>query len=148
MKNKEKMFPILVAVVTFIVVIAIFLIINANKKDKYSCYDSTNDITYTFETEEEMHEVCDNLNSEVEEELDKEDEFASYPIYNDLVNAEDPSFAFYPYINDDNKLSIIVAIADCDNVELAKSKARKWFSDHSYNISDYTIEYENPCITE
>lgn len=142
MKNKEKIIPIIVFLMTFIVFIITFLIINRSNKTEYSCYDYANDKTYTFKTEEEMHQVCDNLNVEEDQLLE------SYPIYNDLINTDDSSFAFYPYINSDKKLSIVIAISDCDNPTSAKAKAEKWFSNHSYNINDYTIEYEYPCDIE
>ena len=90
-----------------------------------------------------MHKVCDNLYENDEDKI-----MDTYIIYNDLIEVDDPDFAFYPYINSDNKLSIIITIANCDNPTLAKEKAEKWFSDNSYNINDYTIEYEYPCNIE
>ena len=87
-----------------------------------------------------MHKVCDSLNGTDDDAI-----MDNYAIYDDLINANDPSYAFYPYINSDKTLSIIIAIVDCNNQALAKDKAEKWFSDHSYNMGDYTIEYEYPC---
>ena len=143
MSDKYKIIPLLVFVITFVIVISIFFIINNKGKDKYSCYDSLSGKTYTFKTEEEMHEVCDKL------DLDEEDQkLESYPIYNDLIKEDNDDFAFYPYINDDDKLDIVIAISNCNNKETAKEKARKWFSEHSYYINDYNIEFEDPCDVE
>ncbi len=137
--KKDILIPIIVFIIIFILFIGIYLIIN-NKSNKYSCYDYENDITYTFKTEEEMHEVCDKFTGEKDDQL-----LNSYTIYNDLLNVDDSSFAFYPYINSNEELSIIITITDCDNPEQAKEKAINWFNNHSYNINDYTVEYEYPC---
>lgn len=142
MKNKEKIIPIAVSLIVFIVFIVTFLIINRFNKTEYSCYDYENNKTYTFKTEEEMHQVCDNLNTEEDQLLE------TYSIYNDLINTDEQRFAFYPYINSDKKLSIVIAISDCDDPISAKEQAEKWFSNHSYNINDYSVEYEYPCDIE
>ena len=142
MKNKETIIPLLIFITTFVLVIIVFFVFNNSKKNEYSCYDSENNITYSFDTEEEMHEVCDNLNS-TETEEDKI--LDSYEIYNDLLNVEEDDFAYYPYVNSDKSLTIIIAISYCNNQAAAKAHAEKWFSDHSYNINDYTVEYEYPC---
>ncbi len=143
MKNKEKIIPLLVFTMTFIIFIVVFIIVNNSNKAKYSCFDYQTNQTYTFNTEEEMHAVCDKLEGIEEDQI-----MESYPIYNDLKNVNDPDFAFYPYIDSDNNLNIIIAITNCNNPEYAKEKAKKWFSDHSYNINEYNIEYENPCDTK
>lgn len=143
MKNKEKIIPIVVFLMTFIVFIIVFVLINNVNKDKYSCYDYEKDMTYTFKTEEEMHQVCDKLNGNDDDQI-----MESYPIYDELLKVNDPDFSFYPYINDDKKLAIIIAISNCEHPAIAKEKAEQWFSDHSYNIKDYVIEYENSCIVE
>ena len=96
MKDNSKMIPIIVFTVTFIIVILLFFVFNNSKKAKYSCYDYKTDTTYTFKTEEEMHEVCDQLENNEEDQL-----LDSYTIYNDLLEVDDPDFAFYPYINND-----------------------------------------------
>ena len=140
MKEKEKIIPLVVFVLTFVIVIVIFFIINSSNKQEYSCYDYENEKTYTFESEEEMHKVCDKLNGGAEDEL-----LASYPIYEDLIDVNDSDFAFYPYINDDQELEIIIAIANCDTPDLAKKRADSWFDEHHYDINDYNVEYEYPC---
>ncbi len=140
MKDKNKIVPVVVFFITFIVFISIFFILGNSNKKVYSCYDSENDVNYTFNTEEEMHEVCDKFitNDDNDEALE------TYDIYNDLIKVNDPDFAFYPHVSD-NKLYIIISIVNCNNPYKAKEKAIKWFSDHSYNINDYNIEYEYPC---
>lgn len=144
MNNKDKIIPILVFIITFAIITSLFYIINNSKKNKYSCYDYENNINYKFSTEEEMHEVCDNLNSGEKENqiMDK------YNIYNDLKEVNDPDFAFYPYVNSDDELTIIITILECNNKTLAKQKAENWFINHSYNINDYTIEYEYACESD
>lgn len=141
MKDKEKIIPLVVFVLTFIIVIVIFTVFSNSKKQVYSCYDYENDKTYTFETEEEMHQVCDKLDGVEEDKL-----LSSNPIYEDLIATNDSDFAFYPYINDEQELVITIAISNCDTPDLAKKKAVDWFSEHSYDINDYIIEYEYPCI--
>jgi hypothetical protein len=139
MKNNNNYISIAVFVVVFLVVFGIFQLVNMNK-DKYSCFDYENNVTYTFKTEEDMHEVCDKLNGVADDNV-----MNSYSIYDELINTDDSNgFSFDPYVLDD-ELVIIVAITDCDNPELAKERARQWFKDHSYNINDFKIEYENPC---
>ena len=139
MKNNST----LVAIGVFIGVLVVFIVgyfVFKPTKKVYSCTNYETNEVYTFDSEEEMHKVCDNLSNDDDDQL-----LESYPIYKDLVNTNDSSFAFYPYINSDKKLSIIIAVTDCNNVEGAKEKVKKWFSNHSYNINDYTIEYEYPC---
>ena len=137
--NKYKLIPIIISIGIFIIFIVIYLIINTNKYN-YSCYDYENDINYTFKTEEEMHAVCDKITGEEEDKI-----MNTYPIYNDLINEDDSSYAFYPYINDNKTLSIIVTVLDCDNPTRVVDKVEKWFKNHNYNITDYNIEYEYPC---
>ena len=141
--NKNKLIPIGVFVITFIVFIVTYVMITNHNKNKYSCYDAETDTTYTFKTEEEMHQVCDNLTTDENDKI-----MDTYEIYNDLLANEDSSFSFYPYINSDKKLSIIIAISDCENPTAAKTKAENWFKSHSYDINDYTIVYEYPCNIE
>ena len=141
MKNKNNLIPIIVFVVTFVLVfLLIYLRANHANKQKYSCYDYINNVEYTFATEEEMHEVCDKLNGDEEDQL-----LATYDIYHDILEIDDPDFSLYPYINSDKELTITIAISNCDTPEAAKAKAKKWFSNHNYNIKDYNIEYEYPC---
>ncbi len=137
--KKEILIPIAVFVIVFILIIGIYLIyINLNKP-KYFCTDYSTNTYYEFDTEEEMHKVCDKFNGVEDDKI-----METYSIYNDLIEAEDPGFAFYPYISNE-KLSIIIAISDCNDQEGAKKRAIKWFSDHSYNIANYDVEYEYPC---
>ena len=132
---------ILVIIIVFILVSTIsYSLINLLNSDKYFCFDYDTDTYYSFKTEEEMHEVCDKFNG-----VEDDKKMSNYTIYDDLINANDRSFSFDPYINSNNELSIIVKIIDCNNQESAKEKAKKWFSNHSYNINDYVIEYEYPC---
>lgn len=144
MNDKYKIVPLIVFVLVFIIVIGMFYLFN-NKEDKmeYSCYDYETEKTYTFETEEEMHKVCDKLNGGEEDQL-----LSDYLIYDDIVKSNEESFAMIPYMNDDKELAIIIAISDCKNPDKAKADAKKWFSDHSYNINDYNIDYEYPCEVE
>lgn len=51
-----------------------------------------------------------------------------------------------PYINSNNNLAIIIIITDYKNPEIAKKQAKEWFINHSYNIKDYIIDFEYPCI--
>ena len=130
---------IVVFIVVFLIVVSIFSLTNSNKEE-YSCYDYGSNKTYTFKSEEEMHEVCDKLNGQTDDEI-----LNNYSIYEDLMNTDDNNgFSFDPYVSGE-QLVIIVAITDCNNPEGAKEKARQWFKNHSYNINDYVIEYENPC---
>jgi len=143
MKKKNILVPIIAFVIVFVVVIGIYLIYNYFNKAKYSCVDYSTNTYYEFKTEKEMHEVCDKFNG-----VEEDKKLEKYPIYNELIKVNDEDFAFYPYINSDDNLSITIAISNCDNPTAAKDKALKWFKDHSYNISDYNIEYESPCNYE
>ena len=140
MKKNSTMISLVVFVIAFIIIILGFVIYNSLNKKTYSCIDYSSNTTYTFDNEEEMHEVCDKFNGVEEDKI-----IDSYTIYNDLINENNDSFTLYPYVNSDKKLSIIITIIDCDNPNTAKEKAIKWFHDHSYNINDFTIEYEYPC---
>ena len=139
MKNKSTIVALIIFIVVFTVFIIGFIIYKSFFKKEYSCTDYSTNTTYTFKSEEEMHEVCDKFNG-----VEDDNTMTSYNIYNDLINTNDPDFAFYPYADGD-KLSIIIAISNCDNPNKAKEKAIAWFKNHSYNINDYTIEYEYPC---
>ena len=144
MNDKNKIIPLIVFVCVFVIVFGMFYLFgNKKTKDSYSCYDYETEKTYTFDTEEEMHQVCDNLNGGEEDKL-----LSDYLIYDDIVKSNEKGFAMIPYINDDKELSIIIAISDCKNPDKAKADAKKWFSDHSYNINDYNIDYEYPCEVE
>ena len=134
--KKQTIIYILVLVVIFIVVYSITDTLMKKNNDTYSCYDYTSDTYYTFKTEQEMHEVCDQFD---------DNNINNYTIYDELINTDDNNgYSFDPYVRD-NELVIIVAITDCTNPEQAKENARKWFSDHSYDINNFKIEYENPC---
>ena len=50
MKNKETIIPLLIFITTFVLVIIVFFVFNNSKKNEYSCYDSENNITYSFDT--------------------------------------------------------------------------------------------------
>lgn len=138
----------IIAIMVFLVVLFVFTIgysiynnrNSNNTKEEYYCTDYETNTTYTFNTLEEMHEVCDQFSG-----LEKDKKLESYSIYDDLINNNDDSFTFYPYINTDDKLSIIIVITDCYNPEMAKERAIEWFENHSYDINDYIIEYEYPC---
>jgi len=139
-KNKNRIIPIIIFVIVFVFVIGIYFLYTNINKVKYSCVDYRSNTYYEFDTEEEMHSVCDKFNGVEEDKI-----MDNYAIYKDLVKVNDSNFAFYPYINDDDTLSITISITNCNNPLLAKEKAEKWFIEHSYNIKDYIIEYEYPC---
>ncbi len=138
-KKKNSKMLLLIGGLVFIVILIVILYLYFSK-DKYSCIDYETHTYYSFSNEEEMHKVCDQFNGTLEDK-----KMNSYDIYNDLINANYSDFSFAPYINSDNKLSIIIAITDCDKPNEAKSNAIKWFKNHNYNINDYIIEYEYPC---
>ena len=131
----------IIGIIIIILIIGIIYLFYNNSKEKYSCIDYETNTTYTFETKQEMHSVCDKFNGIEEDKL-----IQSYPIYNDLINANEKEFTFEPYIDSYNNLAIITIITDCERQEIAKKKSEEWFSKHSYNINDYTIDYEYPCI--
>ena len=139
-KKSSTMIALIVFIIVFLIIIISLVIYNSLFKKEYSCIDYGSNTTYTLKSEKEMHKVCDQFNGVEEDRL-----MSNYDIYDDLISTNDPDFAFYPYINADKKLSIIVAISNCDNPNQAKEKAVAWFKNHSYIISDYTIEYEYPC---
>ena len=139
-KKNSKMMVLNGFIIVFIIIVICIVIYNSLYKKEYSCIDYGSNTLYTFKSEKEMHKVCDQFNGVEEDKI-----MSSYDIYDDLINTNDPDFVFYPYINADKKLSIIVAISNCDNPNRAKEKAIAWFRNHSYNIRDYTIEYEYPC---
>ncbi len=136
--KKNKVIPLIVFVVVFLIIICVYFLLNSNTK--YSCIDYRTDTYYEFNNEEEMHAVCDKFNG-----VDDDKIMDNYTIYNDLKDVNEEDFAFYPYINSDETLSITIVISNCDNPTFAKAKAEKWFRNHSYNINDYVIEYEYPC---
>lgn len=140
MKNKNTLMALIIFLIVFVLFIIGYVIYNSFFSKEYSCIDYSSGTTYTFKSEKEMHEVCDKFNG-----VEDDKKMNSYSIYNDLININDPDYAFYPYVNSDDKLSIIIAISNCDNPNQAKEKAIAWFKNHSYNINDYTIEYEYPC---
>lgn len=132
----------MVFIIAFIVVfIVVFSILEATmNQTNYSCYDYETNTTYTFKTEEEMQEVCSSYNG-----VEEDNTMNSYNIYEELINTDDrDGFSFDPYVRN-NELVIIVQIIDCDNPEKAKEKVKAWFKEHSYNINNFTIEYETPC---
>lgn len=137
---KNNVIALLVFIGVLIIFIIGFGIYSYNSKDNYSCIDYETNTYYSFKTEKEMREVCNKFNGIEEDTI-----MSSYSIYNDLINVKDNSFSFSPYVESDNKLAIIVIILDCNNPDNAKKKAIQWFSDHSYNIADYHIDYEYPC---
>ena len=140
MKNKSTMTALIIFIIVFAIFMIGFIIYKSFFGKEYSCIDYSSNTEYTFKSEKEMHEVCDQFNGVAEDNA-----MSNYSIYDDLINNNDPDFAFYPYINADKELSIIIAISNCENPNLAKTKAIAWFKNHSYNINDYTIEYEYPC---
>ena len=139
-KKSSTMMAFIIFMIVFVIIIISIVIYNSLFKKEYSCIDYGSNTLYTFKSEKEMHKVCDQFNV-----VDEDRIMSNYDIYDDLINTNDPDFVFYPYINADKKLSIIVAISNCDNPNQAKEKAIAWFKNHSYNISDYTVEYEYPC---
>ena len=134
---KKTIIPIFI----ILLIIGIIYLFYNNSKEKYSCIDYDTNTTYTFKTEQEMHSVCDKFNGIEEDKL-----IQKYPIYKDLINANEEAFTFEPYMDGNNKLGIIIIIIDCERPEIAKKQAKEWFINHSYNIKDYTIDYEYPCI--
>ena len=110
--RKSTVVFIVVFVVVFITVFCILqTVMNSSK---YSCYDYENNVNYTFKTEEEMHEVCDEING-----VNDDNTMNSYSIYEELISEDDKNgFSFDPYVRND-ELVIIVAITDCDNPEQA-----------------------------
>ena len=130
----------IIALVIFICIFSLVLVLyKVITKPTYVCTDTTNNVEYTFDSEEEMNAFCDNLN------VIDDSAMASLNIYNDLINNNDSRFSFYPYLDSKNKMNIIVVIVDCQNPVGAKNGAIEWFSNHSYNINDYEIDYEYPC---
>lgn len=140
MKKKKNMNNVFIAVTVIVVLLVFYLVYNSITKDKYSCVDYETNTYYTFKTESDMHKVCDKFNG-----VEEEKQLNSYEIYDDLINADEYGFTFDPYINSNDGLSIIVIITDCNHPKEARERAINWFKNHSYNISDYTIEYEYPC---
>ena len=138
MKSKST----IIGLSVFIIIFCIFLTINNlfDKDYKYSCIDENTNTTYRFNSKDEMEKVCSKLNKSEEDLI-----IDNYPIYNDLINEDNSYFSFDPYVNTDGKLSIIISITYCNDNNLVKSKINEWFRSHSYNMSDYTIEYEYPC---
>ncbi len=140
MKKKKNMNNVFIAVTVIVVLLVFYLVYNSITKDKYSCVDYETNTYYTFKTESDMHKVCDKFNG-----VEEDKQLNSYEIYDDLINADEYGFTFDPYINSNEELSIIVIITDCNHPKEARERAINWFKNHSYNISDYTIEYEYPC---
>ena len=138
--KKSTVIAIIVFIGVLFVIVTSYVIYNNLSKEKYYCTDYETNTTYIFNTEDEMHEVCDKFSG-----VEKDKTMKSYKIYDDLINNKDNRFTFYPYVSADNKLNIIITIIDCNNKELAKEKAVEWFKNHSYDINDYTIEFEYPC---
>ena len=137
-KEKNIIIIMLVSFTAFILVFSIFQL--SRNKEEYSCYDYETNTTYTFKTEKEMQEVCSSFNG-----AEEDNTMNSYNIYEELINTDDrDGFSFDPYVRN-NELVIIVQIIDCDNPGKAKEKAKAWFKEHSYNINNFTIEYETPC---
>ena len=140
MKKKKNMNIVFIAVTVIVVLLVFYLVYNSITKDKYSCVDYETNTYYTFKTESDMHKVCDKFNG-----VEEDKQLNSYEIYDDLINADEYGFTFDPYINSNDGLSIIVIITDCNHPKEARERAINWFKNHSYNISDYAIEYEYPC---
>ncbi len=140
MKKKKNMNNVFIAVTVIVVLLVFYLVYNSITKDKYSCVDYETNTYYTFKTESDMHKVCDKFNG-----VEEDKQLNSYEIYDDLINADEYGFTFDPYINSNDGLSIIVIITDCNHPKETRERAINWFKNHSYNISDYTIEYEYPC---
>ena len=140
MKKKKNMNNVFIAVTVIVVLLVFYLVYNSITKDKYSCVDYETNTYYTFKTESDMHKVCDKFNG-----VEEDKQLNSYEIYDDLINADEYGFTFDPYINSNDGLSIIVIITDCNHPKEARERAINWFKNHSYNISDYAIEYEYPC---
>ena len=138
--KKSTIIAIIVFVTILIIFTSIYFISKNLNKDKYYCIDYETDTTYTFKTEEEMHATCDKFNGVEDDKI-----LESSKIYNDLISYKDDSFNFYPYVDSNKKLAIIITIIDCNSPTTAKEKAIKWFSNHSYNINDYQVDYEYPC---
>lgn len=140
MKNKNIIIPAIVFIIVLVLSIIIYLIYTNINKDKYTCTDYETNTTYTFKNEKDMHEVCDNFNGVKDDQI-----LSSYEIYQDIVTINSDRYSFYPYLDSDKKLAIIITITDCNNPKEAEEQANKWFSDHSYNINDYQVDYEYPC---
>jgi len=140
MKNKNLIVYLTISAFVLIVLLLGYLIISNSKKEEYSCTDYETNQTYTFTSEEEMHKICDQFNGTEEDTI-----ISQYDIYNALINTNNDSFSFYPYLEGNKKLAIIVTITDCDKPTQAKEQVSKWFENHSYNINDYQIDYEYPC---
>ncbi len=141
--KKNTLYSIFVFIGVFVVVVGgyyIYTLLTNPSEEKYSCIDYETNTTYSFATEEEMHEVCDKFNGkEYDEKLE------NYPEHEEITEAEDESFSFYPYVNSDNKLAIIVVLLDCNDIDGAKQKALNWLTNKGYNLNNYVIEYEYPC---
>ena len=82
---KKTIIPIFI----ILLIIGIIYLFYNNSKEKYSCIDYDTNTTYTFKTEEEMHLVCDKFNGIEEDKL-----IQKYPIYSDLINANEEEFIF------------------------------------------------------
>ena len=137
MKNFKS---IIVALVVFIGIFSlVFILYKVIAKPTYICTDTTNNVQYTFDNEDDMNIFCDNLSKNDDSVI------SSFNIYNDLINNNDNRFSFYPYLDSSNNLIITIVIVDCNNPEDAKNKAIEWFGNHSYNINDYKVEFEYPC---
>jgi len=130
----------IIALVIFVVMILFVIIFSKSFfKTTYICTDTTNNVEYTFDTEDEMNSFCDNLS------IVDDSSMSSNSIYYDLINNNDKRFSFYPYLDSNNNFTIITVIVDCNNPNEAKNDSIEWFRKHSYNINDYKIEYEYPC---
>lgn len=140
MKKKNSKIALIVFGVVLAVIIIGYLIYINIPKNKYSCTDYETGTTYTFKNEKDMHEVCDNFNGVKDDQI-----LETYDIYHDLIKENNDRYSFYPYLDGNKKLAIIITIIDCDNPKEAEEQANKWFSEHSYNINDYQIDYEYPC---
>ena len=131
-----------IAIIVFGIVLVLFIIgyLIYTNKNKYTCTDYETKTTYTFKNAKDMHEVCDNFNGVKDDQV-----LETYDIYHDLIKSNNKAYSFYPYLDDNKQLAIIITITDCNNPQEAEEKANKWFSEHSYNINDYHIDYEYPC---
>ena len=143
MKNKNLIIALSISGIVLVLFLIGYLIISNLNKEEYTCTDYETNQTYVFKNEKEMHEVCDKFNGTEADAI-----LSQYNIYNDLINNNDSSFNFYPYVDSNNQLAIIVSISNCENKDLAKEKAISWFREHSYNINDYQVDFEYPCEIE
>ena len=144
--KKSTLYSIFIFIGVFLVFIIGYYDINSlsNKeasKDVYSCIDPETNREYTFDNEEEMHNVCDSFNTN---ETKNETTEKQTTTNNSEVVVEDVGYDLYPYVRDDGKKAVTIIITDCNNIDSTKNEALNKFGEE-HNINDYVIEYEYPC---